>query len=340
MTTVPLFARKACNLLDWQVGHVAMEKLTPDGSLRNFCRLTHKDGRRVVVIAPPENDPSALKEAASGWNIGRHLFACNAPVPELYFFDNVTGLLICEDLGETRLHDLLMRPDFDPDYIKELYEQVVVQLARMQVQAFSGFKKQWCWDSPKYDRKVMLERESGYFLQSLCLDMLKLRVAREPVQKEMEHLADWAGRADSRFFLHRDFQSRNIMVKSGRVRFIDYQAGRSGPLGYDLASLLIDPYAALSDEAQQGLLECYFNELTQLIPYERTKFQDEYLALSLQRNLQIAGAFAFLSHKRGKLFFRQYIRPALLSLRSNLARVPNTGYPFLTRLVDQCLTDV
>ncbi len=340
MTTVPVLAEKACDLLDWQVRHIAIEELTPDGSLRFFCRLTHKDGRRRIVIAPPENDPAALKEAASGWNIGRHLFASNAPVPELYLFDKVTGLLICEDLGKTRLHDLLMRPDSDADYIKELYEQAVVQLARMQVRAFSGFKTQWCWDSPQYDRKVMLERESGYFLQSLCLDMLKLPVECSPVQEEMQQLADWAGRADSRFFLHRDFQSRNIMVKSGRVRFIDYQAGRSGPLGYDLASLLIDPYAALSDEVQQGLVDCYFNELTQLIPYERSKFQDEYLALSLQRNLQIAGAFAFLSYKRSKLFFRQYIRPALLSLRANLARVPKAGYPFLTRLVDQCLTDV
>ena len=58
-------------------------------------------------------------------------------------------------------------------------------------------------------------------------------------------------------FMHRDFQSRNIMLSAGTPYFIDFQGGRMGPLQYDLASLLIDPYAALSQDVQDLLLEYY-----------------------------------------------------------------------------------
>jgi aminoglycoside/choline kinase family phosphotransferase len=210
----------------------------------------------------------------------------------------------------------------------------------MQVRSFADFKTDWCWDSPKYDQKIMLERESGYFLQALCSDMLKIPVDRQPVEREFEDLADLAGQAEANFFLHRDFQSRNIMIKQGKAHFIDYQAGRLGPLGYDLASLLVDPYAALPAGMQDGLVACYLDELTQLVPYDKEQFKKEYLVLSLQRNLQILGAFAFLSHRRGKPFFQQYIKPALHSLQTNLARVPHEDYPFLNGLVEQCLTIV
>jgi len=310
-----------------------LEPLLPDGSLRRFCRLIRADGARAVAAVPPD-DSLGLREAKAGWQIGRHLFDCGAPVPEPLAFDETSGLLLCEDLGDVRLHDVVLQRGPDSAEVIVLYQQTVVELAKMQVRGREQFDSAWCWDTPRYDRHVMLERESGYFLRALCRDLLQLDYDQAALAEEFAALADKAALADAFFFLHRDFQSRNIMVQAGRVRFIDYQAGRLGPLAYDLASLLIDPYAALPQEMQDELLEHYLDALNALLPYDREQFRHEYLLLALQRNLQILGAFAFLSSQRGRPFFRPYIEPALRSL---LAKLPAEEYPCLKSLTERCL---
>ena len=323
-----------------QLEGVRVESLTPDGSLRRFCRLLYEDGSRVIAVAPPAGDTAGLREAAAGWNIGCHLFARGVPVPELYGFDEQSGLLVCEDLGDMRLHDLFVEIGCSSERVIDLYRQAVVELARMQVRGRVDFDCSWCWDTACYDRKLMLERESGYFLQALCKDLLQLPVAEQELELEFSDLADRAQQADSSFFLHRDFQSRNIMVQQERVRFIDFQAGRLGPAAYDLASLLIDPYAALPKSLQGELLESYLDEFTALVPCNRQQFREEYLVLALQRNLQILGAFAFLSNRRGKPFFQQYIKPSLRTLQTLLAKAAPDGYPCLKALAEQCLAEI
>lgn len=336
------FAETALRLLGkpWQQGRVRVEPLLPDGSLRRFCRLIREDGVRAVAAAPPPDDAPGLREARAGWQIGRHLFASGAPVPEPLAYDEASGLLVCEDLGDVRLHDVVLKHGADSAEIAALYQQTVAELANMQVRGREQFDPAWCWDTPRYDRRVMLERESGYFLHALCRDLLRLELDEAALAQEFSALADKAAQADASFFLHRDFQSRNIMVQQGRVRFIDYQAGRLGPLAYDLASLLIDPYAALPQDMQDALIEQYLDALTALIPYSREQFRQEYLLLAVQRNLQILGAFAFLSSQRERPFFAQYIPPALHSLRSLLAAFPLTEYVCLQDATEQCLSSI
>ncbi len=334
--------KQSCRLLgySWPCEEIHVESMTPDGSLRRFCRLIRKDGSRRIAVAPPVGDAAGMQEAVAGWEIGRHLFNCGAPVPELFAFDQHSGLQICEDLGDVRLHDLIITKGCSAPEVREYYQQAVVELARMQVHGRKNFDCSWCWDTPQYDRKLMLERESGYFLQALCIDMLQLSVTPQDIEQEFAVLADRAAQADAGFFLHRDFQSRNIMVHNGQAHFIDYQAGRLGPAGYDLASLLIDPYAALPQEMQEELFELYLAEFVRLTGYNRQRFTKEYQALALQRNLQILGAFAFLSHQRGKIFFSQYIKPSLLVLSSLLDRIPPAEFTYLRRVQQQCLAEI
>ncbi len=319
-------------------GRLQVSPLAGDGSQRRFFRLHLPGGRLVVAILPPADAATGMAEARSAWFIGRHLHGAGVPVPELLAFDRQSGLILCEDLGGTSLYDLA--GDWagqGGDRLRRYYRQAVRELARMQVRGGRGFDPAWCWDTPCYDRALMLERESGYFLQSLCLDLLRLDVDRAGLQREFKAIADEASAAPAAFFLHRDFQSRNIMIKKNRVRFIDFQGGRPGPLAYDLASLLIDPYVALPQDVQNSLVSEYLQALHTYMEYDLLRFRREYHYLSLQRNLQILGAFAFLGYRRGKSFFRPFVRPALCSLRALLAASPGCGYPVLSRLVENCL---
>ncbi|WP_457574009.1 aminoglycoside phosphotransferase family protein [Desulfolithobacter sp.] len=335
---------KTCLLLraaGWSLssGELEVDTFAPDGSLRRFFRLRTADGRTVVVILPPPDDPSGIREARAAYHIGHHLFRTGAPVPKLYGYDPQSGLLACEDLGSVRLHDLVRRHGLSPQ-VRSLYRESVGLLARMQVQGARGFDTSWCCDTPYYDRDLMLDRESGYFLTALCRDFLHLDYDHVRVWEECRRLADRAAAVDRNWFLHRDFQSRNIMVHDNRVRFIDFQGGRLGPLAYDLASLVIDPYAALPGSFQEELIDHYLATLDGYVPCDPTMFREEYLMLAIQRNLQILGAFAFLGHRRGKFFFRRFIFPALATLNTLLAKGTAAGYPCLRQLVRQCMEKV
>lgn len=310
--------------------------LSADGSSRQFTRLDDGDGKTCICVMPPPGDKAGMAEAAAFFRIGKHLRERGVPVPEMYGHAPDSGLVICEDLGDMRLHDLLVAEGAVTEPLIALYEQVVRQLARMQTAGGDGFDDKWCWDTPCYDRRVMLERESGYFLRAFCREYLELNVRQNVIQGDFERLASEASRASSNFFLHRDFQSRNIMIQEGRAFFIDFQGGRRGPLGYDLASLLLDPYTALEKSMKKRLLSVYLEELARVCTYDEELFLKEYNLLAIQRNLQILGAFAFLTKVKGKPFFKQYIHPALVSLDDLLLEPAVEKFTNVHDLVRQC----
>ncbi len=314
--------------------------LCGDGSNRVFLRIF--PGKReacIAVIPPVETTESDLKEALATWEIGRHLFSHRVPVPDHFCRDEESGIVLMEDLGDTRLHDYAVAWKKDAsqsDILMDLYQAVIRELVNMQFNGVQGFKAAWCWDSPLYDRKLMIERESGYFLRAFWQELLGMDFSRD-VEEEIYHIADRAAEAETQIFLHRDFQSRNIMVKDGKVRFIDYQGGRLGPPGYDLASLLNDPYSGLSEEMIEMLYHYYIETASVFDEFDRREFTRCYSFLAFQRNVQIIGAFSFLSNVKKKTFFSQYIYPALIMLNNRLEQPEFSEYGNCRKLVKQAL---
>ncbi|PKN46923.1 MAG: aminoglycoside phosphotransferase, partial [Deltaproteobacteria bacterium HGW-Deltaproteobacteria-16] len=284
----------------------AADRMAGDGSDRQFYRLAVGDFSLLAVL-PSAGQPQGMAEARAAHAIGCHFFTHGVPVPRIYGFAEECGLILCEDLGDTKLHDLLLRYGAEGEEAEAYYRQALAALAHLQTETRRGFQPEWCWDTPRYDRALMLTRESGYFRKALCEDFLGMSGLPQGLDQEFVFLAERAMQEPADFILHRDFQSRNLMICEGKVRIIDFQGARLGPLGYDLASLLIDPYADLSPPRQQALLCFYLDALAAHIPLDRGRFIEGYYYMTLQRNLQILGAFAFLSKNRGKDFFRQFI---------------------------------
>ncbi len=319
-------------------------RIASDGSTRRFWRLQTGDGCSCLIAAPSGVSQAELAESRSAWLIGTHLAQKGVPVPAIYGWDATTGMLLFEDLGDLRLHDLVIksREDDDPaaeEAIIAFYHSALEMLARMQCAGSEGFDPSWCWDSPRYDRSIMLEKESGYFLRAFWQGLLGHEIPAG-VEEELQEIAGLATEAPADFFLHRDFQSRNIMIKEARVRFIDFQGGRLGPLGYDLASLLIDPYSRLPRSLQEELLAVYKKAIGSYIPLIEAEFNRHFTLLAFQRNMQIVGAFSFLSTVRKKPFFRDFIKPSLLSLKERLEDQLFSGFPLIRRMVDRGLGEM
>ncbi len=313
---------------------LAMQPLFGDGSTRRFFRITRNERPYGIAVVPGGDKARDLAEARSALVIGRHLHRAGVPVPAILAADEQSGLIIFEDLGDCRLHDLLRR---DRPRALACYPEIIRRLVRMQVDGMIDFSRRWCYDTEEYDEQVMVERESLYFLDACWQNTLAGETV-PALTDEFRRLARQAAENFELLFLHRDFQSRNIMVTDERVCFIDFQAGRLGPPGYDLASLLIDPYAALPDRLQQELLEYYLQEAAQTDIIDPRKLRRSYPLLAVQRNLQIIGAFAYLAGVRGKPFFRSYLLPALIALHNRLADPLFADYGALRATVSSAIT--
>ena len=271
--------------------------------------------------------------------IGRYLFDRGVPVPELFGYDEKSGIIIAEDLGDLLLHGLIKQQTVSSPIVWQRSRQALEGLVRLQLAGSDGFTEDYCWDTPRYDKQVMVERESNYFLSAFCKGYLGLDV-ESGLKEEFQRLAERASREPADFILHRDFQSRNLMIDGDSIRIIDFQGARFGPLGYDLASLLMDPYAGLSADQQQELLDHYCALMAQHMPFDHQRFLEGYYYLFLQRNLQILGAFAFLSKQKGKVFFKEFIKPAAASFRAHLEKRQGADFPGLRALTEKIMVQL
>lgn len=184
----------------------------------------------------------------------------------------------------------------------------------------------------------MRRYEAHYFRDAYLCRYMGLKADGPELDGSFDHLGKMASRAESEFLLHRDFQSRNIMVCKGTIGILDWQGARLGPLGYDLASLLIDPYTRLPQSDQQKVFQHYRRRIGVYNPQWADSFNRTFPYLAIQRNLQILGAFAFLTKGMNKPYFETYIPTALSTLHNLLLQVRDPGLSPLTDLTGRLLT--
>jgi hypothetical protein len=117
------------------------------------------------------------------------------------------------------------------------------------------------------------------------------------------------------YFLYRDFQSRNIMLRDGQPFFVDYQGGRKGALQYDIASLLYDSKADLPPALRRQLLDHYLDSVGSYLKLDRGAFMEHYYAYVYVRLMQALGAYGFRGFYERKTHFLQSVPYALKNLR-------------------------
>jgi len=307
------------------------QPLAGDGSDRRFFRLPGEPSLVLLYhFQPPARE---VTENDSYFSIGAHLKARGVPVPEIHVYCRQEGWMLLEDVGDLNLATVVSEARGEKE-ILAWYHRALEILVHQQLQGRQGFNPAWCFDTPAVTRPFLLERECGYFVWAFLQGYLGLEVDEAELAPDFEHLVAGARVEEAPHFLHRDFQSKNLFVQGEKLRVLDFQGGRLGPLGYDLAALLIDPYVDLNPEMQGELVGLYQELVQQRLPLDREKFREQYEYLALCRNLQILGAFGFLTREKGKPQFAGYISPALAGLRRRLAARPGE-FPRLTTLVEK-----
>jgi len=311
---VPLAFEKAFSAA--QPSPPTVTPLKGDGSDRKWFRLTVENASLIMVDHGIRSDTDKKYEVDAFVAIGRHLYARGAAVPRIYLYDEFAGLVFLEDLGDLHLQDLARDPN--PQELTDIYHHVIDRWLQMALEGYPDFNPAWTHQTTHYDRRVILEKECRYFVETFVQAYLKLPLDYADLADEFETLADLALANAVTGFMHRDLQSRNIMLRDEKAYFIDFQGGRTGPLQYDLASLLIDPYVALALNLQDELAAYAATVFAQRSNHNDRALLQGYDYCAVCRNLQMLGAFAFLSQTKHKHHFETYIPQALRTLRQRL----------------------
>ncbi len=314
---------------------IHMQKLAGDGSDRLWYRLTAADTSIIMVDHGIRTGPETV-EVDSFIRIGKHLFSKGVTVPDILLSDPFAGLVFLEDLGDLHLQEMVQQNKTDLDLILSMYRSVIDQLIHMALAGRQGFDPKWTWQSATYDHAIVLEKECRYFVEAFLNLYLDMGVSFETLKSEFVFLAERVDSCRNLGFMHRDMQSRNIMIHQNRCFIIDFQGGRTGPLQYDLASLLMDPYVALSPKIVMTLYNYYVERLSSHEACDEPAFRKGFETCAITRNLQILGAFGHLSRNKGKTYFETYIPGALRTLIKNLeAYHARDRLPGLRRIVQK-----
>ncbi len=307
--------------------------LKGDGSDRQWFRL-NLDQKSMILVDHGIKNQNRMGAADAFINIGRYLFDCGLPVPQVYAGDAFAGYVFVEDLGNLNLQAAVQRAG-DFEKVIGLYQTVIQQLIKFSVCGAEHFDPAWCYQTRRYSKSLILDAECRYFVDAFLNTYLGLKYNYADFKKEFEFLAENALQRAAQGLMHRDFQSRNIMISNGRPYFIDFQSARLGPIEYDLASLLIDPYVDLPADIQTRLLAYCLEQLAEQMDIDSDAFRRCYRYCCLTRNLQMLGAFGYLTRIKRKPHFEKYIPTAARTLRDNLKQNERKTLPMLDALMDR-----
>jgi len=311
-------------------GGIHRKLLAGDGSDRKWYRLV-SDHRSLVMVSHGIQTVPVTTEFDAFVAIGRHLQRRGIPVPGIYLQDRVPGLVFLEDVGDTHLQ-AWVRGTADSEAVLSRYRDIIDLLIRLNVSGSENFNTAWTYQTPAYDQNLILEKECRYFMEAFTDGYCGMNVSFEDFQDEFVRLSEKALRFSVNGFMHRDFQSRNIMIHQDTPYVIDFQGGRWGPLQYDLASLLIDPYVELSESLRKKLLDYCAKKLSRVKRIDPRHFLSGYRYCAIARNLQILGAFGYLSRIKNKPRFEAYIPAAIRTLK---ASIDPDDLPKLASLVER-----
>ena len=310
--------------------------LTGDASDRRYFRVLRSDGQSLVLAL----HAGAIDfDSLSFVTVARLLRAVPLPVPEILHHSNPLGIIAQQDLGDVTLQAHLGAATADEH--AALYRQAVSFIALLQQRGeelrspeYPSYKIAFDTDKLSWEIEFFYK----YFLKQYRGVSPSLAVQQALSQEWSAMVVELAG--ESRVLCHRDYHSRNLMLRAGSLFIIDFQDARMGPDTYDLVSLLRDSYVDLTTQHVDELV-AYFLALRHgaagVSPDAAAEFRRRFDLMALQRNLKALGTFGYQTVTRNNPVYIQYIPRTLNYVRANLAKYPRFArlHELLSGLIEE-----
>jgi N-acetylmuramate 1-kinase len=300
--------------------------LKGDASDRNYFRVHYyvkshpTEKSSIIVMQLKEPNPEKEPDFNRMQNFLKHL---DIPVPEILHYDTRRGLLFLEDGGDMHLEDITRN---SPENIILWYQKAIDLIVAMQTRVTKNMRP-YC---PAYGLKfdvVKLMWEMDFMIKHYIQGLLKYELNQDEESKVRSALLGLCETLaeEERVFVHRDFHSRNLMIRKNAIMLLDFQDARMGPPQYDLVSLLKDSYVTLKEETRNELLSYYLQRMEQEQgqPIAHASFLKIFDSMSIQRNLKAIGTFAFQYTAYKNERYLKYLDPTLQQIRDTIHSQPD-----------------
>ncbi|MBN2279097.1 MAG: phosphotransferase [Candidatus Marinimicrobia bacterium] len=288
---------------------VEVQKLPRSGSYREYIRIAGPSTSAIGTFNADRQENEAFIYYSEKF------FDKGFCVPQIYSKDLEYNIYLQQDLGDMTLFQYLTDiydGEVFPDILKEKYKEILRTLPKLQVKGSQGLDFNKAYPRHSFDRQSMMW-DLNYF-KYYFLKLAKIGFNEQTLEGDFQTLTDFLLNTSCNYFLYRDFQSRNIMLKGDKIYFIDYQGGRQGALQYDLASLLYDSKANIPVAVREELLDFYLDELQKIVKVKRSEFLQYFQGYVLIRLMQAMGAYGFRGFYEKKTHFLKSIPYALKNL--------------------------
>lgn len=291
-----------------------IKNLKADASERKIFRI-NIDGKSLIGIY---NDN--IKENLAFIRFTGTFIDLGFNVPEIVRVSDDNLFYLEEDLGDTTLFSLIS--DSPASLHLNYYKQALSDLARFQVEAKDKIDFNYCYQTKEFNIKAIesdLAKFSDYYSRTVNGTIIDEVFFRYII--EISDIVLRSVRND--FFLYRDFQPRNIMIKDNRFYYIDYQSGRKGPLHYDLASFLYSGSINVTENERNILMNHYLNELNNYVSIDKDEFIRDYYLFVFLRLLQMLGSYSYLNVLRNDEEVLKKIPKALINMKTLEDKIDN-----------------
>jgi N-acetylmuramate 1-kinase len=301
-----------------------VEAMPGGASTRMYFRVALEAGgatSAVAMFVPDGKKPEEIGKGEIGtrWpflEVRDLLASRGVRVPEVLAEDTASGWILLEDLGDDTLATVL---DRDPSAKPALYARAVRHLATAQ-RALETLPEGSVVASRAFDEDLLLWeldhfREWGLDARGKALaqgDRATFDAVARGIARRIAALP--------RGFTHRDYQSRNLMIKGEALVWIDFQDALLGPRAYDLVALLNDSYQEFERAFVEARLDEYAREAG-LRPAARSALEREFDLITVQRKLKDAGRFVYIDRVKKNPSFLPFVTPTLRKVAASLARL-------------------
>jgi len=312
---------------------LSVDMLPQSGSERRYFRLHGKTNSVIGTYG------ANIPENITFIYFSRHFKQRKLAVPEILAISDDEQFYLQEDFGEVSLLNHLEQKGFTNE-VYALFKKSLESLATLQVKGDEGLDYRNCLTNQEFGKQAIMA-DLLYF-KYYFLDALRKPYDKQKLIDDFEALSNYLTHTEYKYFMFRDFQSRNIMIRDGEPNFIDYQGGMKGAPQYDVASMLWQARANLPDEWKTNLLEDYINRFEELIgkSVDRNIFRSQYNGYVLIRLLQVLGAYGFRGLFERKAQFLTSIPLALRNLKEFFYNQSvGIAVPEFKKVLDICVAE-
>lgn len=293
-------------------------QLAGDASARKYYRVISGEKTWILMFWEP------FQEAQYPFlSVQRHFKLAKVNVPAIVAVNGDLGVLLQEDLGDLTLERKYLE-NTNEKFSKAFYQQSIEEIIKIHDGA-TVLKNKTTANENMFDTAKFMW-EMNYAKEHLLTGILGYKMSDTKAAALNGVFTHFCERLhqEPKVICHRDYHSRNIMIKLGQAYVIDFQDARLGPVQYDLVSLLKDSYVDLSDAYAHSLMNFYFenSNLKKSKNFSLEKFNLIYELQSVQRCFKACGSFASFMNTRKDRRYLKYLPNTIKKVARSLSHFP------------------